>query len=31
MSITLDDEQTQQIFLNLVESLEGGERLPTKS
>ena len=30
MSITLDDEQTQQIFLNLVESLEGGERLPTK-
>jgi HEAT repeat protein len=30
MSITLDDEQTQQIFLTLVESLEGGKRLPTK-
>ncbi len=30
MSITLDDEQTQHIFLTLVESLEGGERLPTK-
>ena len=26
MSITLDDEQTQQIFLTLAESLEGGER-----
>jgi HEAT repeat protein len=30
MSITLDDEQTQRIFLTLVESLEDGERLPTK-
>jgi HEAT repeat protein len=30
MSITLDDEQTQHIFLTLVESLEDGERLPTK-
>ena len=30
MSITLDDEQTQQIFLTLAESLEGGEPLPTK-
>ncbi len=30
MSITLDDEQTQHIFLTLAESLEGGERLPTK-
>jgi HEAT repeat protein len=30
MSINLDDEQTQHIFLTLVESLEDGERLPTK-
>jgi HEAT repeat protein len=30
MSITLDDKQTQQIFLTLAESLEGGEPLPTK-
>ncbi len=30
MSITLDDEQTQHIFLTLVESLEDGEHLPTK-
>jgi hypothetical protein len=30
MSITLDDEQTRHIFLTLVESLERGERLPTK-
>ena len=30
MSITLDDEQTQHIFLTLVESLEGGKPLPTK-
>jgi hypothetical protein len=30
MSITLEDEQTQRIFLSLVESLEDGERLPTK-
>jgi HEAT repeat protein len=30
MSITLDDEQTQQIFLTLAESLESGERLPTR-
>jgi hypothetical protein len=29
MSITLDDE-TQQLFLTLAESLEGGEPLPTK-
>jgi hypothetical protein len=29
MSITLDDEQSQQIFLTLAESLEGGEPLPT--
>ena len=30
MSITLDDEQTQQIFLTLAESLEAGQPLPTK-
>ena len=30
MSITLDNEQTQQIFLTLAESLEGGEAPPTK-
>jgi HEAT repeat protein len=30
MSITIDDEETQHIFLSLVESLEGGDRLPTK-
>jgi HEAT repeat protein len=30
MSITLDNEETQQIFLTLVESLENGKRLPTK-
>jgi hypothetical protein len=29
MSITLEDE-TQRIFLSLVESLKDGERLPTK-
>jgi HEAT repeat protein len=30
MSITLDDEETQRIFLTLVQSLEDEERLPTK-
>jgi hypothetical protein len=30
MSITVDDEQTQHIFLNLAESLDRGDRLPTK-
>jgi len=30
MSIALDDQQTQQIFLTLAESLEGGEALPTR-
>ena len=30
MSITLDNEQTQQIFLTLAESLEGGEAPSTK-
>src|SRR4029077_18991004 len=30
MSLALDDQQTQQIFLTLAESLEGGEALPTR-